>query len=272
VRDADFLGEDYDQAPHSGERRQLLVLCTTPRTGSHRLGRALYDLGLGIQAEYFHLNSVNVLGTRWRIEGDRQSPGWLDAYWQEVLRRRTRNGIAAISIFGSQLGILRRLIRPCDRPIFVHLYRRSAADQVASLLALYQTKMPYENRQVMPNIPDIGEISPRAIRVLDQWLAQQNRKWRGFLADKPHLTSASEDFFEQPAELLGAILARTGIAVSPSRIEAAAQQVRDAGAHAINADIKRRVMADHAASFAALQQDLGDAGRLASGQDAGHAG
>jgi hypothetical protein len=266
VDDLDFLDQAYDQAPPGDGARRLLFVCTTPRTGSHRLGRALYDLGLGVQAEYFHPNTLDMLGTRWGVAGDRQSPGWLDAYWQEVLRRRTRGGVVAVSIFGFQLGILKRLIGPDDQPIFVHLYRRSAADQIASLLTLYQTKMPYENNKIMANIPDIGEVSPRAIRILHQWLALQNRKWRGFLADKPHLTTSSEDFFRQPGDILRAILAQGEIAVAPARLDAAAQLVRRSRAYSANAAIKQQLMRDHAATLAALAQDIDGAGMSTSDQ------
>jgi len=252
VLDLDFLGEVYDQVPRDDDARRLLLVCTTPRTGSHRLGRALYDLGLGIPSEYFHPNTIEALAPRWGLAGDRQSHGWLDAYWQEVLRRRTRHGIVAVSFFGTQLGILKRLLAPADRPILIHLYRRSAADQVASLLALYQTKMPYESQRKMANIPDISEISPRSIRILGQWLALQNHKWRGFLADKPHLATSSEDFFDDPAAILRAILAQGEIAVSPSRLEAAAESVSGSRAYSVNAAIKRQLLQDHAAGFAAL--------------------
>lgn len=264
-----MLDERYDQPPYDGERPQLLVVCATPRTGSHSVGHALYELGLGVQAEYFHPNSFDLLGTRWGLDGDRRSPAWLDAYWREVVRRRTRNGIVAVSVFGFQLGFLKRVIRPNEQPIFLHLYRRSAADQIASLLALYQTKMPYENRLAMPNIPGISEISPRAIRILHQWLAQQNRKWRGFLADKPHLATSSEDFFRDPAEVLRAIVARSGIALSPDLIAAAAQGVRGAGAHSTNAAFKRQLMEEHAESFAALAQDVDSAAASGAASPAG---
>jgi len=263
--DLAILDERYDQPPHEGERPQLLVICATPRTGSHGVGGALRDLGLGVQAEYFHPNSFDVLGTRWGVSGDRQSPNWLDAYWREVLRRRTRNGVTAISVFGFQIGFLKRVIGPSDRALFVHLYRRSAADQIASLLALYQTKKPYESQQAMPNIPGIGEISPRAIRILGQWIAQQNRKWREFLADKPHLTTSSEDFFREPGELLRAILSRTGIVLPAERVDAVADGIKAAGAHPTNAAMKRRLLEEHAASFAALRPEVDDDAARAAG-------
>lgn len=271
MHDRDSLSEVHDQPPHRGPRR-LLIICTTPRTGSHRLAHALRDLGLGIPSEYFHENAINVLGERWKLSGDRQSPGWLDGYWQEVLRRRTRNGIVAVSIFGTQLGILKRLLADAEQPLLIHLYRHSTADQVASLLALYQTKMPYENRQAMPNIPGIAEISPRAILLLGRWIDQQNRKWREFLADKPHFATSSEAFFREPGELLRAIVPGSGVVVSPDDVDAAISRVETSAAHVTNAAIKRRLMEQHAESFAAVRPEAGRKDRRADGRVAGRKG
>lgn len=254
----DLRDEAYDQPPHDVGVAQAIFLCTTPRTGSHRLAHALYDLGLGVMLEYFDQGTSEMLAERWSVAGDRQAPGWLDGYWREVLRRRTRNGIVAVSLFGSQLGILKQLVATVERPIFVHLYRLSMVDQIASLLAMYQTKMPYESERIVSSIPDIGEISPRSIRILHLWLALQNRKWRDFLADRPHLATSSEDFFRAPGDILRAILAQTDIAVAPAAIDQAARGVRVSGAYSINAAIKRRLIEDHAASFAALRQDGDD--------------
>jgi LPS sulfotransferase NodH len=254
--DSDFLDEAYDQPPHDGARR-LLFICTTPRSGSHRLGRALFELGLGIPSEYFHANTICTLGDRWGLNGDRKSAPWLDRYWQQVQRRRARGGFVAASIFGTQTHLLKRLATPGDQPVFVHLYRRSAADQIASLLALYQTKMPYENQRQMPNIPSISEISPRSIRVLDQWLDLQNRKWRTLLDGKPHLAIASEDFFADPAKILGAILEQGEFEITPSELESAADHVRRSKAYSVSAGIKRQLLLEHAASFALLDRGGG---------------
>ncbi len=145
-----FLDEGYDQAPEDGDARQLLFVCTTPRTGSDRVGRALYELGLGVQAEYFHPNSFDVLGTRWGMAGDPRSPGWLAAYWQEVRRRRTRNGVVAVSIFGFQLGIP-QAVDPAGRPSRSSFISPGAAPSTRSPACSRFTRrrMPYENRQVM---------------------------------------------------------------------------------------------------------------------------
>lgn len=251
---ADLRDAAYDQPAQDAGAERVIFLCTTPRTGSHRLARALYELGLGVPLEYFDRGTAELLAARWGVAGDRQSPGWFDRYWREVLRRRTRNGTAAVSLFGSQLAIARRLVATVDRPVLIHLHRRSMVDQIASLLAIYRTKRPYDSDLVIADIPDIGEISPRSIAILHRWLALQNRKWRDFLADRPHLSTASEDFFRDPGKVLRAILAQASIALAPAAVEAAASGVRASRAYSTNADIKRRLIEEHAASFAAIRQ------------------
>jgi LPS sulfotransferase NodH len=265
LHDLDYLDPAFDQPPGEGGASRLLVLCTTPRAGSHRLGRALFDLGLGVQEEYLDPRVLRILGQRWGVEVDPPSPESTGAYWRQLRRRRARNGVFALSVFGHHLTILERLIVPSDRPVFVHLYRRDAADQVASLLALYRTKRPYEHDYIADDIPDISEISPRSIRLIHRSLALQNRKWRRFLADKPHLSTSCEDFFAHPGEVLRAIAARCGTDPVPSWIDAAAEAVSRSRPYALNAAVKQQILRDHAASFAALRAEDDGAGDRASG-------
>ena len=248
----DMLDAAYDQPMAAEDARQLLFICTTPRSGSHRLCRALYDLGLGVAEEYFHPNAMAQLAARWAIPGEPGSPQRFDAYWQRVQQQRNRSGIVAVSLFGYQAPLLTRLLRPTDRPVFLHLHRLSAADQIASLIALYQTKMPYENDQQVPLIPDIAEISPRSIRILHKWLRMQNDKWRQFLADKPHLSVTSEELFSHPEALLARVAAHGQWPVPHDRVAQVTAEVTYSQAYSVNADIKRQLMAEHAAVFAAI--------------------
>ena len=87
----------FDEPDPGDASRQHLFLCTSPRTGSHRLMRALYDVGLGVPAEYFHPASVAHLGARWQVPTDMGQPGNAERYWRQVERHRTRNGIVARS-------------------------------------------------------------------------------------------------------------------------------------------------------------------------------
>jgi LPS sulfotransferase NodH len=180
-------------------------------------------------------------------------PGGIERYWAEVVRRRTRNGIVCISLFGSQLRLLERLMRPGLSPVYVYLHRRDIAEQVASLLALYQTKMPYHGEAIVPDLPGIGEVSDRAVRVLAKWIGLQNDKWRGFLNDLPHLAVASEDFLADPAATLRAVLDLGQWEAAPGALEAVAARLSGAGSYSVNAAIKAQLKRDLAPAFAALR-------------------
>ena len=250
-----MLDAVHDQPVAAEDARQLLFICTTPRSGSHSLCRALYDLGLGVPEEYFHPNAMAQLAARWAIPSDPASPQWFEAYWQRVQQQRNRNGIVAVSLFGYQTALLTRLLRPTDQPVFLHLHRLSATDQISSLIALYQTKKPYENDQQVPQIPDIGEISPRSIRILHKWLRMQNDKWCQFLADKPHLAMTSEELFSHSDKLLTRVVEHGQWPVPRDRIAQVATEVTRSQAYSVNAEIKRRLLAENAAAFAAIADE-----------------
>ncbi len=255
VRAIDFSEFDgaFDQPP-SLDRPKLLFVCTTPRSASHRLNRALFDLGLGVPAEYFNPSAQQLL-VRWGLGSDLEAPDDLATYWRELLRRRTRNGVFSMSLFGSQLRFLRRVLSPGDDAVFIHLQRRETASQIASLLVLYETKQPGETERSFSEIPGIREISPRAIRVLHQWIRLQNDKWRSFLATQPHLEITTESFLADPAECLLKILALGGWSGALGRVVQAVAGVTGSKAYATNAAIKQRLLRDFATTFAQLQDD-----------------
>jgi LPS sulfotransferase NodH len=252
--DLRLSGAEYDRPTPLSEPRRYLFLCTTPRSGSHRLGRALYDLGAGVPTEYFHPIALFDYAQRWGNAVDVASGGGVGKYWERVSYWRTRNGVVATSLFGFQMKLLQQLLRPGDRNIFLHLYRERPSEQVASLLAIYQTKRPFAGAETDLYIPDIGEVSPRAIRILGQWLAMQNRKWRAFLRDHPHLTIASEEFFGEPRAVLERVLWHCELEVDAALLERVARSVREAGAYPANAELKQQILRDFAPDFAALDE------------------
>jgi LPS sulfotransferase NodH len=257
--DLELSGAEYDRPAPSTEPRRYLFLCTTPRSGSHRLGRALYELGLGVPTEYFHPIALLDHAHRWEVAVDVASGEGVGEYWRKACYWRTRNGVMATSLFGFQIKLLKQLLGPGDSNLFIHLHRRRPSDQVASLLAIYQTKMPYAGLGTDLYIPDIGEVSPRAIRILGQWLAMQNRKWRAFLGDHPHISIASEDFFGDPGAVLERVLRHCRFHADTALLERVAASVRSSGAYAVNAALKQKILLEFAADFAALDEACSDA-------------
>lgn len=248
--DLSYFDSIFDQ-PTETHRPEMLFVCTTPRSGSHRLNRALYHLGLGVPAEYFNPAAI-ILRENWGLEFNLETQDGLASYWRELLRRRSRNGVFVMSLFGSQLRLLRRVLSAADRAVFIHLHRADTAGQIASLLALYETKQPGETNRSFSQIPGIREVSPRAIRILDQWIRHQNDKWHTFLADKPHVDIATETFLADPAGSLRKILALHSRPVALEQFEKAVAGVAKSHAYATNATIKQRLLRDFALVFAQL--------------------
>ncbi|MCC6828675.1 MAG: hypothetical protein IT550_10655 [Novosphingobium sp.] len=253
--DSSLTGAEHDRPWETGEPERHLFLCTTPRSGSHRLGRALFTLGIGCPAEYFHPSVVSDLAQRWQVPHAFASHDALRAYWQRVCALRRQQGTVAASLFAYQIRHLAALGLPADRSIHIHLRRRKLGQQVASLITLYRTKRPFDGEEEVSFIPDLNEISPRAIRILGQWIKMQNRRWEAFLADKPHVTVISEDFFARPDVIVPQVLDACGLAASPAAIDALLADLRASGSYNLDSDEKRRLLAEFAADFAALDRE-----------------
>ena len=98
--DLELSGEEYDRLSDEAGPPRYLFLCTTPRTGSHRLSRAMYELGLAFPAEYLHPWAFERLAERWCAEADPATPEGFEIYWSNVCRWRNRDGIVACAAFG----------------------------------------------------------------------------------------------------------------------------------------------------------------------------
>lgn len=232
--------------------RKYLFLCSSPRTGSHRLCDALYALGLGIPKEYFNSAYSGLLAAEWGLSIDFESTEGMTEYWRHIVRKRTRNGVVAISVFGSQLRWLQQVVTPSDRAIFIHLSRRNLAAQVASLIALYQTKMPFENNTIVPGIPDISEISERSIGIVERSIVQQNAKCRSYIAARPHVSVTTEGFLENPGETLRSILSLGEWPCDEQLLKSVVARVRQSKPYVTNAAIKSQLLYDYAPTFAAM--------------------
>lgn len=255
--DLELSGEEYDRLSGEAGPPRYLFLCTTPRTGSHRLSRAMYELGLAFPAEYLHPWAFERLAERWCAEADPATPEGFEIYWSNVCRWRNRDGIVACAAFGYQIARVRQIVGTGEGHLFIHLHRRTRSDQVASLMALYQTKMPYEGHSRISGIPDISEISPRSIRIVSQFLDLQERRWQAFLRDKPHLSVASEEFFADPASVLERIASYCGRDPVTLPIAEAAGRAAAAQAYTIGRETKNGLMAQFPEAFAELDKARG---------------
>lgn len=252
--DLELSGEEYDRLSDEAGAPRYLFLCTTPRTGSHRLSRAMYELGLAFPGEYLHPWAFERLGKRLCPEADPATPEGFEVYWSNVCRWRRRGGIVACAAFGYQIAQVRQIVGTGEGHLFIHLHRRTRSDQVASLMTLYQTKMPYEGHARISGIPDISEISPRSIRIVNQFLDLQERRWQAFLRGKPHLSVASEEFFTDPACVLKRIAIHCGHDPATLPIAEAAGMAAAAQAYTANRETKNRLMAQFPEAFTELDK------------------
>jgi LPS sulfotransferase NodH len=93
-----------------------LILCSTPRSGSYLLCRAMIHHGIGVPHEYFNGINAGVIGSRLgvgtinscdlEIDGSRRR-----AYINALLKCRTVNGVFATKIQG---GNSHSILRICQ--------------------------------------------------------------------------------------------------------------------------------------------------------------
>lgn len=122
--------EKYDQN-FTGSTSKVLLIASTPRSGSHMLGHMMIETGLfGIPFEYF--NPVNM--KRWMELWNVNSTS---DYVMEVMRRRTTdNGVFCAKIHFeqlNQLGGITFLNKHFPSAKYVHIYREDKVMQAVSL-------------------------------------------------------------------------------------------------------------------------------------------
>ena len=80
-----------------------IIICSTPRTGSYLLCRAMIHAGIGIPHEYFNALNAGIIGPRYGLgaitSGDLEIDGAKRrAYITALLEHRTVNGVFAAKI------------------------------------------------------------------------------------------------------------------------------------------------------------------------------
>jgi LPS sulfotransferase NodH/GT2 family glycosyltransferase len=141
------ISSDLLDQPHCSVRAKVFI-CSTPRTGSYLLCRAMIHHGIGIPHEYFHALHAATIGPRVGINALQN--GWLlktdaglrRAYIREVMYRRTVNGIFSAKVQWSEL--VHFLNNPEGLELlqnghFLYLYRDDLLAQAISLHVSYQT-------------------------------------------------------------------------------------------------------------------------------------
>ena len=162
--------------PTTGAPRSILVIASTPRSGSHMLGHTLKQAGrFGFPLEYVHPSNLakwkELLGTS----------DLADTLKQIQLRRTSPNGVFSIKLHYShlaELGGLERVKRLLPNAQFVLLKRRDVLRQAVSYHIAAQTGVWIEGQQ------PVGEAHYdfRAIDKCLRRLLQDNAGWSYTLA------------------------------------------------------------------------------------------
>lgn len=227
----------YDFPPFEGQPR-LYVIATTPRSGSHFLGHALWESGrFGAPLEYLHRKNFQ----RWQERSGAESAA---AVFDWLARRRTSPpGWFGLKLMWRQFETWQQDGRlPFLPPVtaVIHLYRRDLLGQaisfrIAQHTGVWAAGMAGNGRQ--------ARFDRAAIMQAAEALRRQNRDWHGTLngpawAGVPRLSLAYEDLAADPQTMLAAV-ARFLEPDAPPHLKPTGRTARQAGG--LNADWRRRV-------------------------------
>lgn len=182
-------GPDFDHPP--GPLTAKVIICSTPRSGSYLLCRAMIHHGIGVPHEYF--NGLNAGSISARLCSQRIDSRHLavDAqerreYIRTLLEHRTVNGIFAAKIQGGQFAQYFKKSLPIDlfqHAHFIYLYRENLLDQAISFhIALLTGRWGPDNTistqpSAQPNFFDAALLDDRL-----RTIAAQDMEWRLFFA------------------------------------------------------------------------------------------
>jgi LPS sulfotransferase NodH len=229
----------YDFPDFVGTPR-LYVIATTPRSGSHFLGHALWESGaFGAPLEYLHRKNFQ----RWQERSGADSPeavfGWL------ARRRTSPSGWFGLKLMWRQFETWAEDGRlPFLQPVarVIHLYRRDLLGQAISFRIAQQTGVWAAG---MPGNGREAAFDRAAILQAAEALRRQNRDWHRMLnspawAGVPRFSLAYEDLAGDPGAMLGRI-ARFLEPDDPPPLAPTARTARQSDG--LNADWRRRVTA-----------------------------
>ena len=209
-------GELLDQPPCPV--RAKVFVCSTPRTGSYYLCRAMIHHGIGIPHEYFHFLHAATIGPRVGI--DALQNGWLlktdsgvrQAYIREVMNRRTINGIFSAKVQWWELAHFLNNpegVELFQNGHFLYLYREDLLAQAISLHVSYQTgrwgfdDLVTSEPRSNPNFFDNASIN----KYLEE-ISAHDTNWRRFFARNQisPLAVSYERLIDDTAGVLGSMV------------------------------------------------------------------
>jgi LPS sulfotransferase NodH len=189
LTDWQVTGGEFDQP--SCPVRHKLIICTTGRSGSFLLCRAMIHNRIGVPHEYFSGVYANAIATRLGL-GTVMSPDLAvdglkrQSYIDALLNRRTVNGIFAIKIHRGQFeqylknAPAKDLIRGAK---FIYLYREDLLAQAVSFhISQLTGRWGIGSGDVTKIISEKKFFDNTAINNTLRMIADQDRDWRLFFA------------------------------------------------------------------------------------------
>lgn len=180
---------DFDHPPCPLSAK--IIICSTPRSGSYLLCRAMIHHGIGVPHEYF--NGINASSISARLCSQQIDSSHLAVdgeerreYISTLLKHRTVNGIFAAKIQGGQFA---QYFKDSSRielfkdAHFIYLYRENLLDQAISFhIALLTGRWGPDNTistrpSAQPNFFDAALLDDRL-----RTIAVQDMEWRLFFA------------------------------------------------------------------------------------------
>jgi LPS sulfotransferase NodH/glycosyltransferase involved in cell wall biosynthesis len=185
----DVNSEAFDQPVN--QVRAKIIICSTPRTGSYLLCRAMIHGGIGIPHEYFNGINARIIGSRFGLETlnshDLETDGPTKrAYIAALLDHRTINGIFAVKIQRGQFRQYFKSFKGLELfkgAHFIYIYREDLLAQAVSLhMSLLTGRWGIDNAVTTRPAGDPQFFNNELIAAHLEELATQDREWRLFFA------------------------------------------------------------------------------------------
>lgn len=128
----------------AGPLNSSLLIYSSPRTGSQTICRLLYEVGLGVPAEYFLPRLIKQYCERFRVGPPPDAASFLKNYLQAIRERRCINGVLSCKMQADQhmrltAGLGHVWEDTLPRLTVIRLRRHDHIGQVVSLGAALQT-------------------------------------------------------------------------------------------------------------------------------------
>lgn len=143
VPETDLINEAFD-FQDDGTPDKMLLLLSTPRSGSTYLSELLKILGFGVPHEYFQPHQyMQLLNDRWNFADPRSGKINWDIFAERIRRKRTsNNGWLSINLHGSHLDRFDRAKNHFNdlKVTTIHLRRHDLISQALSLCEARATR------------------------------------------------------------------------------------------------------------------------------------